>query len=208
MENFSFSRSINLAEERKWLLAVLSFEVTNSVSNINNEDKSFSISTPGHWNSEDGEELVNKPNKSLELRSENDIDLHVEEVRKRRNQIKIGDKEYKVSDLDTRKIETIKQLKNIEYNDLEDMVYRMELTYDEIIDILDVKLIAGSTTPYTIPPGICEISDINLMINFLLPNKVKVNFTIDDIIIKSNLTTNKTLWFTKKSFFYTILGSY
>ena len=206
MENFSFSRSINLAEEGKWLLAVPSFEVTNTVFNINNEDNRFSISTPGHWSCEDAEELIHKPNKSLELRSENDMDLHVEEVRKRRNQLKIGDKEYKVSDLDTRKIETIKQLKNIEYNDLEDMVYRMELTYDEIIDILDVKLIAGSTTPFTTPSGICENSVINLMIKYLLPNKV--NFTIDDIIIKSNLTTNKALWFTKKTFFYTILGSY
>ena len=33
----------------------------------------------------------------------------------------------------------------------------MELTYDEIVDILDVKYIAGSTIGYTIPPGICEI---------------------------------------------------
>ena len=27
---------------------------------------------------------------------------------------------------------------------LEDLVYRMELTYDEIVDVLDVNYIAGS----------------------------------------------------------------
>ena len=32
------------------------------------------------------------------------------------------------------------------------MVYRLHLTYDEIIDILDVKYIAGSTIAYTLPP--------------------------------------------------------
>ena len=35
---------------------------------------------------------------------------------------------------------------------------------------------------------------------------MKVNITIDDIRLKSNLKTNQTLIFTEKSFFYTILG--
>ena len=35
---------------------------------------------------------------------------------------------------------------------------------------------------------------------------MKINITIDDIRLKSNLKTNQTLLFTKKSFFYTILG--
>ena len=68
----------------------------------------------------------------------------MEEVRKRINQIKIGDKDYKLSDLDTSKNEIFKEIKNVEYNDLEDMVFRMELTYNEIIDILDVKYVSGS----------------------------------------------------------------
>ena len=35
---------------------------------------------------------------------------------------------------------------------------------------------------------------------------MKVNITIDDFRLKSNLKTNQTLIFTEKSFFYTILG--
>ena len=77
----------------------------------------------------------------------------------------------------------------------------MELTYVEIVNILDVKYIAGSTTGYTLPPGIYEITGINMMLKSLLPNEVKVNITIDDFRLKSNLTTNKTIRFTKKFFF-------
>ena len=44
------------------------------------------------------------------------------------------------------------------------MVYRLQLTYDEIVEILDVKYKAGSTVGYTLVPGIYEISDTNLMI--------------------------------------------
>ena len=43
------------------------------------------------------------------------------------------------------------------------------------------------------------------MIKCLLLNKVKVNITFDDIRLKSNLTTNKTIRF-NKNFFYSKLG--
>ena len=115
METFSFNPPINLADDGKWLLAVMRFEASNSVFIVTDENNTPSNSTPSHWNSEDGDELINKVNKLLELRSENDIELHVEEVRKKESHIKIGDKLYIVSDLDTRKIETIEELKNIEY---------------------------------------------------------------------------------------------
>ena len=49
MECFSFSPPINLLEECKWLLAVTSFECTNSVFKITDENDSFSISIPGRW---------------------------------------------------------------------------------------------------------------------------------------------------------------
>ena len=81
------------------------------------------------------------------------------------------------------------------------MVFRMELTYSEIEKILDVKYIATSTIGYTLPVGIYEIIDNNSTIKSLLPNDVKVNITIDDIRLKSKLTTNKTIKFTKKIFF-------
>ena len=50
----------------------------------------------------------------------------------------------------------------------------MELTYDENVDILNVSFIAGSANGYTLTLGIYEISDINLMIKFLLLDEVKV----------------------------------
>ena len=48
----------------------------------------------------------------------------------------------------------------MKYKDLEDLVYRMQLIYDEIVEILDIKYIAGSTIGYTMPPGIYEIINI------------------------------------------------
>ena len=37
------------------------------------------------------------------------------------------------------------------------MVLRIQLTYDEIVAVLDVKSMAGSTKGYTLPPGIYEL---------------------------------------------------
>ena len=48
--------------------------------------------------------------------------------------------------------------------------------------------------------------DLNNTLKYNLPHAVKVNITIDDIRLKSNLKINQTLIFTNKSFFYTILG--
>ena len=105
MQSFLFSLPINLSDEGKWLLAVTSFEERNSLFNIAVENNSFSISMPGRWRtpnySEDNniDELKNLP----KFKSEKDIVLHVEEVRKRGNKIKIGDKEYIFSDFDISK---------------------------------------------------------------------------------------------------------
>ena len=41
MQNFLFSPPIILVEEGKWRLVVTSFEVTNSVFNIENENNTF-----------------------------------------------------------------------------------------------------------------------------------------------------------------------
>ena len=186
MQTFSYNPSINISEEGKWLLAVTSFEATNSVFNVTDENNGFSISTPGHWNSEDGEELINKLSSLLELRSENDIELHVKEVENRGTRIEIENIGYNLAGFDHFKSEIFSDLKTVKYRDLEDMVYRLQLTYDEIIDTLDVKYIAGSTIGYTLLPGVHKIKDINLMLKSLLPGKVKVNNTIDDIRLKSN----------------------
>ena len=95
---------------------------------------------------------------------------------------------------------------NTIYNDLEDLVYRMRLSYDEIMDILDLKYIPTKRTGCSLNPGIYEVIDLNNTLKNILPNTVKVNITIDDIRLKSNLKTNQTLIFTEKPFFYTILG--
>ena len=62
------------------------------------------------------------------------------------------------------------------------MVSRMELAYDENIDILDTKHIAGSTIVYNSLPGVSEINDINLMLKSLLPNEItkKIELKISD----------------------------
>ena len=77
------------------------------------------------------------------------------------------------------------------------MVYRFDLTYDEIVNILDVHYKAGSTNGYTILAGIYEMTDFNFMLQFLLPNKVKANITNDVNRLGSNLTTIKRIRFTK-----------
>ena len=82
----------------------------------------------------------------------------------------------------------------------------MQLTYDEIIDVLDLKYIPTKRTGYSLNPGIYEIVDLNNTLKHILPDNVKVGVTIDDIKLKSNLKINQTLIFTEKSFFYTNLG--
>ena len=202
-QTFSFNPPINLVEEGKWLLGVSSFECTNSVFNITNENNSFSIIIPGHYQNKSDEKAIDDLNKLLELKS---LELHVDEVRKRGNKIKIGDIEYKLSDFDNQKNEILEELKKVRYNDLEDLVYRMRLSYDEIMDILDLKYIPTKRTGYSLNPGIYEVVDLNNALKYILPDNVRVSVTIDDIRLKSNLKINQTLIFTEKSFFYTILG--
>ena len=110
MQTYLISPPINLLEQGEWLLAVSSFECTIYVFNVNKENNSFSVTIPGHWESKSAEKTIDDLKKLLELRSENSIELHVREVRKRGYQIKIGDNEYlNLSDLDTPKI---RQLEN------------------------------------------------------------------------------------------------
>ena len=43
--------------------------------------------------------------------------------------------------LKRKKNEILEEIKNVKYNDLEDLVFRFQLTYGEFIDILDFKYI-------------------------------------------------------------------
>ena len=81
MQTFSFSPPLKFFEGGKWLLAVSSFECTNSVFIRNNENNSFSITIPDLWNSKSGEKTIDKLIKLKERRSENDLELHTEQVK-------------------------------------------------------------------------------------------------------------------------------
>ena len=138
MQTFSFSSPINLVQESKSLLGVSSFECTNPVFNIAKENNWFLINILDHWDSKSAEKTIDELNIILELRS---LELYVKEVKKRGNQIKIGDEEFKLSDFDTQKNEIIEELKNVNNNDLEVLVSKLHLIYDEILDILHLKFV-------------------------------------------------------------------
>ena len=82
----------------------------------------------------------------------------------------------------------------------------MQLIYDELIDVLDLKCISTKRIGDSLNPGIYEVVDLNNTLKYILPDNVEVIVTIDDIRLKSNLKIIQTLIFTEKSFSYTILG--
>ena len=82
----------------------------------------------------------------------------------------------------------------------------MQLTYDEIINLLDLQYISTKRIGYSLNPGIYEVIDFNNTLKHILPDNVKVSVTIDGVRLKPNLKINQTLIFTEKSFFYTIFG--
>ena len=178
MQSFPLNPSINLLEEGKWLLGVSSFECTNSVFNITKEMNSFSNIIQGHYETEFAEKIVNDINKLLELKS---LELHVEEFKKRGNEIQIGDSEYKLSDFDTQKNDILEQIKNVKYNDLKDLVYRMRLSYGEAMDKLDLKYFPTKRIGCSLNPGLYEVVDLNNILEHILPDNVKVNIAIDDV---------------------------
>ena len=159
------------------------FECTNSVFNITNENNSFSITIPGHWQTKSVEKPIYELIKLLGLRS---LELHVKEVRKRGNKVKIGDNEYKLSDFDSQKNEILEYLNNVKYNDLEDLVYRMQLAYDEVKIILGIKFILTKRKGYSLNPRFSEVVDLHNKLKYILPNNVKVSVTTDDVRLKSN----------------------
>ena len=178
------------------MLGVTSFECTTSVFNITNENNSFSIIILGHWCSKSAGNNTDELNKLLGLRSPK---MQVKEIRKRRK--KIGDNEYKLSDFDTQKNEILEELKNVKYNDIEDLVYRMQLTNDEGKNIIGIKSLPTKITRYSLNPGVYEVIDLNNSLKFISPDNVKVSVTIDDVRLKSNLKNNQTSIFTEKSSF-------
>ena len=97
-------------------------------------------------------------------------------------------------------------MRNVKYNDLRHLTYRMQLTYNEIIDILDLEYIPTKRIGYSLNPNINKVVDLNSSLKYILPDNVKVNVTIDERKYKTDLKISQTLIFTNKSFFYTIIG--
>ena len=62
-QTFSFNPPINLLDEGKWLMAVSLFECTNSVFNITDDNNSFSIIIPAHWESEFADRIFDELNR-------------------------------------------------------------------------------------------------------------------------------------------------
>ena len=62
-QTYSFNPPLNLIEEGKWLMAVSLFDCTNTVFNITNENNSFSIIIPGHYQDESAEKTIDELNK-------------------------------------------------------------------------------------------------------------------------------------------------
>ena len=60
----------------------------------------------------------------------------------------------------------------------------MQLTYDEIIDVLVLKYIPTKRTGYRLNPGIYEAVDLNNTLKYILPDNVKVSVTIDYVRLK------------------------
>ena len=86
------------------------------------------------------------------------------------------------------------------------MVCRVQLTYDEKINLLDLKFFPTKRMGYSLKPDIYQISYINNTLKNVLPDNVVISVSINEKIYESNLKINQTLIFTNKSFFYTILG--
>ena len=82
-------------------------------------------------------------------------------------------------------------MKKAKYDDVEDLVYRFQITYDEHIDILDLKYIPTKRIGFSLKPNINQISDKNKTLKYSIPNNVKISVTKDDIELKSNLKTSK-----------------
>ena len=86
-----------------------------------------------------------------------------------------------MSDFDTQQDVLLEEIKNVKYNDLDDLVYRIQLTYGELIDTLDLKCIPTKRTGYSLDPGIDEVLDLNNTLKYILPDNVKVSVTINDV---------------------------
>ena len=76
---------------------------------------------------------------------------------------------YLVLKLSTKKTPEELKAKKAQYKDLEDLVYRFQLTYNENINKLDLKYISTKRTGFSLNPGIYEVVDLNYILKRFCP---------------------------------------
>ena len=84
-------------------------------------------------------------------------------MKKRGTRKGTGNSGYNLAGFDHFWNEILTELKRVKYKNLADMVYRMQLNYHQNVDKLDLKITAGSNIGYTLPLGVCKITDNNMM---------------------------------------------
>ena len=84
------------------------------------------------------------------------------------------------------KKEILEELGNVKDKDLNDLVYRMQITCDENMDILNLKYNPTKRTGYGSNADFYEVFNLNDSLKCILPDNVKVSVTIDDVRLKSN----------------------
>ena len=86
---------------------------------------------------EGGDKTINKLSELIKLRSQNEIKLHVKGVEKRGTRIEQGNRGYTLAGFGHVQSESNAEIRIVENVDFADMVYRMELSNDEYMDILE-----------------------------------------------------------------------
>ena len=70
-------------------------------------------------------------------------------------------------------------MRNLKYKDLRYLIYRMQLTYNEIIDILDLEYIPTKRIGFPLNPNIYNVVGLNKSLTYILRDNVKINVFID-----------------------------
>ena len=85
-------------------------------------------------------------------KSQEVIELHVQEVRKRCLLKKRKSEKTSLSDFHTLKEEFFAEIKVANDHDFEDLFYRMQLTYNGVMEVFYIKCFPSKRTGYTLPP--------------------------------------------------------
>ena len=123
-------------EEDKWLLGLTYSKVYKSGYNIKEENYFFSLFPECYWT----DLVISRQIKaSTVLRDLKDFELHVNKVGKKQTVLEVGSNPFTLSNFDDYFLtnDVFETLKNNKNNKIEDMAFRMNLTYSELEKSLD-----------------------------------------------------------------------